>query len=234
MTLLELSNFVFKGSMSAVAIFDLDGTLIDSARCSVEATRQSFIEIGLLPPEEAKIIDLMGVPIEQSFRMMGADSFSEQKFGDFLNLFREKYRAIAAAGIRAFPGMPELLGDLQSRGMKVAVATSKHSKVAHQNLEAAGLLGNIDSIVGSDHVQNYKPHPESIFVALSQLQVAAPRRATMTGDATVDIEMGRAASVFTCAVTWGAHSEDKLKSAFPDSISSSVDALRETLIEQLS
>jgi phosphoglycolate phosphatase-like HAD superfamily hydrolase len=89
--------------------------------------------------------------------------------------------------------------------------------VAEQNLETAGLLHYFDMIVGSDDVQNYKPHPESIEVILQRFSF--PRiEAWMIGDATTDLEMGEAAKVCTCAVTWGAHSVDALANLDPTSI----------------
>lgn len=219
--------------MLKAAIFDLDGTLIDSARCSVEATRQTFEALGLPPPESERVIDLMGIPIERSFKMMGADMLSNQDFSALVSSFRENYRALAANNMHPFPGIPELLKDLKSSGKKIAVATSKNSIVARENLRAAGLLSTVDSVIGSDHVENYKPHPDSIFRALEELRIPPCRGTLMTGDSTVDIKMGRAAAVKTCAVTWGAHSESQLKDALPDFISSSVHNLRQILFEHM-
>lgn len=219
--------------MLTAAIFDLDGTLIDSAQCAIEATLQTFANEGLPPPSTEKVLDLMGIPIEQSFKMMGADILSNQEFSDLLASFRGNYRALATNSIRPFPGIPELLTDLKSLGKKIAVATSKSSTVARENLKAAGLLASIDLIIGSDRVQNYKPYPDSIFMALAELKIPPSPGALMTGDAVVDIEMGRAAGVRTCAVTWGAHSAHQLQNASPDFISSSVVSLRQTLFERM-
>jgi phosphoglycolate phosphatase-like HAD superfamily hydrolase len=61
--------------------------------------------------------------------------------------------------VRAFPGTAELLKGLKSSGTRIAAATSKNSKVARENLNTAGLLASVDAVRGSDHVQNYQPHP---------------------------------------------------------------------------
>lgn len=213
-------------------LFDFDGTLADSSSCSVIATQQAFVAHGLAAPEAAAITDCMGIPIEVSFRQMGAEAFSEAQFTQLLTTFRELYRDHAATHITAFNGVAEMLGNLKAAQKKVAVITSKKTAVAESNIEKLGLKSMIDIIIGSDLVKQYKPHPEGIYIALQQLFTDGPysRHAIMVGDAVTDIEMGKNAGVHTCAVTWGAHSEARLRASEPDAIAHDVATLSQLLL----
>ena len=83
--------------------------------------------------------------------------------------------------------------------------------------------------IGSDTVQHYKPHPEGIRLALAALD-GDPAAPLYIGDATTDIEMGHAAGVKTCAVTWGAHDKAALAASAPDFVVEDVAALQRLLL----
>jgi HAD superfamily hydrolase (TIGR01549 family) len=175
----------------------------------------------------------MGIPIEKSFRTFGAENFSDEQFADLLVLFRRHYAGLSETHIEAFPGVAEALLRLKAAGVKVAIATSKHATVAQKNLSQLGLAAAIDVVIGSNSVSNYKPHPEPLLKALEGLSIPPTNGVAMIGDATVDIEMGRAAGVSTYAVTWGAHSIDQLRTANPNYIVETVPELVEVLLSNL-
>lgn len=189
-------------------IFDLDGTLIDSRSCIVKATQRAFEEHGLLVPEEAVIVNAMGTPIEVTFPVWSGLDDVEALKADY----RQLYREVSETELTIFKGIPEAL-EFLSKEHTLAIATSKKRSVAEHNLDVCGLRHYFKYIVGSDDVQNYKPHPESIYKILSQhrgKEVNGSKRhwveAWMIGDTRMDIEMGEAAEVATCFVMWGSHS----------------------------
>lgn len=199
-------------------LFDFDGTLADSSECSVIATRGAFESLGLPAPAAEQIVHFMGIPIETSFREMGAAHFSADRFSQLLTRFREIYREAGDTHISAFPGAVAFLQKLNASGKKTAIITSKKTDVAQRNAQGIGLADYIDLFVGSDAVQHYKPHPQSLEIALHQFgaESAGKHNVIMIGDATTDIMMGKSAGVATCAVTWGAHSAEQLAASQPD------------------
>ncbi|HDR1876087.1 TPA: HAD-IA family hydrolase [Pasteurella multocida] len=199
-------------------LFDFDGTLADSSNCSVVATQQAFEQFALPKPTAQEIIHFMGLPIEISFRKMGAAPFTEQQFAMLLDAFRQHYRELSDTLISAFPFALECVKQLKEAGKTTAIITSKKTDVARLNAQTLGLLPYIDVVIGSDLVKEYKPHPEGIFTALHALGVTVAQLSNviMIGDAVSDIKMGQAANIDTCAVTWGAHSEQALKQASPN------------------
>lgn len=208
-------------------LFDFDGTLADSSECSVIATRGAFESLGLNAPSPEQIIHFMGIPIETSFIEMGAAHLSTEKFLELLVRFRAIYKEVGDAHISAFPGASVLLQRIKSAGKKTAIITSKKTDVAQRNAQSIGIADYIDLFIGSDYVQFYKPHPQSIEIALVKFGEKSPGKhnVVMIGDATTDIMMGKSANVATCAVTWGAHSREQLISSNPDYIVNDFDSM---------
>ncbi|MFC1079391.1 HAD family hydrolase [Pasteurella multocida] len=106
-------------------LFDFDGTLADSSNCSVVATQQAFEQFALPKPTAQEIIHFMGLPIEISFRKMGAAPFTEQQFAMLLDAFRQHYRELSDTLISAFPFALECVKQLKEAGKTTAIITSK-------------------------------------------------------------------------------------------------------------
>jgi phosphoglycolate phosphatase len=205
-------------------IFDLDGTLIDSARCVIHATQAAFEQHELPVPSAEQIIGSMGLPIEQSFvRWSGQDDATQ-----LIAEFRVIYIDCSPRLIEVFPGLAEMLHQLHAAGNTLTIATSKKREVAEMNLRDCGLASYFARVVGSNDVQNYKPHPETAMKLLEEFE-ADPAETWVVGDSTFDLEMGRGAGCRTCAVTWGAHSGVDLAGAKPDAIVSMASELLVTL-----
>jgi phosphoglycolate phosphatase len=209
-------------------LFDLDGTLIDSSEAAIRATQQTFIEFSLKAPEEDHIRNLMGIPIEISFEMLGGENYPREIHKDLLYRFRDLYGPLCDATTRAFPGISNMLKDLGSRKQKVAVVTSKKREVAMHTLVLLGLDKFIDVLIGSNDVGAFKPNPEPALKALEFLKVE-PRKAIVIGDAVFDIQMGNSANCETCGVTWGSQSEDMIITAQPTYLVRSVEELKALL-----
>lgn len=95
--------------MTKAIVFDLDGTLVDSSRCAIEATHDAFAELSLPPPTAETTLHYMGIPIERSFREMGADALNDEQFSELLSRFRARYKELVPRCVEKFDGMPELL-----------------------------------------------------------------------------------------------------------------------------
>ncbi|WP_342380676.1 HAD family hydrolase [Myxococcus stipitatus] len=202
--------------MKPLAIFDLDGTLVDTPRAIVESFRETFTALGFAPREDASIRATIGLPLERAFSTLLEVPLDDRRVPDAIRgyqaVFRE--RVLPRAGQLVFPGVIDGLTRLQSRGMLLAVATSKFHASAQSLLEAAGLRGFFDLVVGADQVEKPKPAPEMGLFILSKLDVR-PGRAVMVGDTTHDLHMAHAAGLRSIAVTYGVHSLQELTSAEP-------------------
>lgn len=190
-------------------IFDFDGTLADSEKCSILSTQSAFAKFGLNIPSEQQISYYMGIPIEKSFKEMSETILSEEDFEKLLILFREQYRLLENDTLTVFPSIPQILHTLKQMSINLFVVSSKKTDVLLRNLQALQIDAYFDDFIGSDKVTHYKPHPEGIFILRDQHQLNLTD-CLMIGDAIFDIQMGKAASTNTCAVTWGSHTKEKL------------------------
>lgn len=211
-------------SLQAI-VFDFDGTLADSAQCGVIATTEAFRLFGLPVPKDKDITDLMGIPIESSFKTLGADILNEQEFNELLSSFREIYKLNSDSTIVLFPGIYEMLDKIKKAQKNVAIVSSKKTDVLKKNCRQLKIDHFIDVFIGSDLVHLHKPAPEGLHVALKLMNNDDLAKVIYIGDATVDIMMGTSAGVKTCAVLWGAHSEEELMSSDPTYIASDVHTL---------
>ena len=210
-------------------LFDFDGTLADSASCAIIATQQAFRDHQLPVPPDTAIVQQMGIPIERCFRTLGATALDDATFATLLATFRQHYTAAANTHIRLYPGIAGLLAALRAQERQAGIISSKKGAILRANCDALGISAQIDVFIGSDDVAHYKPHPDGITRALARLDRPAAS-AIYIGDATTDIEAGRAAGVQTCAVTWGAHDATTLAAARPDALVHGVSALQHLLL----
>ncbi len=188
-------------------IFDLDGTLIDSKSCIVKATQAAFGLHGLPSPSEEQIVEKMGIPIEVTFPAWSGWTDVQS----IINSYRSLYGEISKTELKPFKGIPEALAYL-AKDHTLAIATSKKRSVAEQSLEICGLRQYFPAVIGSDDVENFKPHPESIEKVMSVLKMSELRPVDiwMIGDSVVDLLMAKALDICSCAVTWGAGHIDDL------------------------
>jgi len=195
-------------------IFDFDGTLADSKQCSVLATQQAFVQLGLQKPSEKVIEYYMGVPIEVSFKEIADIDLQDTMFENLLISFRQAYKELENDTLSVFPNIPEVLQSLIQQGKQLFVVSSKKSDVLLRNLQTLDIDKYFKDIIGSDKVSNYKPHPEGIL-KLVELYSLKPAETIMIGDATFDLQMAKASGTHSCGVTWGSHQKEKLQEEKP-------------------
>jgi len=193
-------------------LFDLDGTLVDTAPDVHIAINYARAELGLPP-----------LSLEQALKAIGpgADRFAFTVLGeahahlldDYLEIFRPYYLKICAERSRPFPGMVALLEALA--GYRLAVVTNKRLVQSRALLGAIDLEKYFDLLVGPELVRHIKPAPDMILHALDHFKIT-PDQALMVGDTDNDLLAAQAASVACCAVGWGYADSNFLKSLHPD------------------
>ncbi|MFD9698386.1 HAD family hydrolase [Lentzea sp. NPDC059081] len=218
--------------MSRCVIFDLDGTLVDSPRGIVTTFAAVFAQLDLPTVDSGTIRGTIGLPLPAAFAKVLGVSEDEPVVGTCVELYQSTFRKIVLpmATQLVFPGVYDGLQSLRQNGFLLAVATSKFIRNAEALLTAAGLREEFSVVVGADQVSKPKPDPESGFVVLERLGVAA-EHAVMVGDTTHDVLMAHGAGMSSVAVTYGVHSVDQLLSANPtwlvDSFAGVVAAVKE-------
>ena len=191
-------------------LFDVDGTLVDSAADICGAVRQALAERGIDGLEERYLRRFIGHHLFDLFcEVLPGTSQAEQE--QLLARYRQIYLARRHASTRVYPGVREMLAALPGRK---STATTKSSETARQVLELFGLGGYFDHVQGTDGFPS-KPAPDVIFRSLEKFGVR-PEDCLLVGDAAPDMEAGRRAGVRTCAVSWGYGDVEAMKALQPD------------------
>lgn len=141
---------------ASVVLFDLDGTLTDSAPGILAGFRHALASVGAPEPTEKQLALVIGPPLIDSFRTMGLAEDAAQRA---LAAYFERYDAQGWAENSVFDGIEPVLAELQSRGIRLGVATSKSERFAHRILDHFGLSKYFEFIGGasSDGVRRAKP-----------------------------------------------------------------------------
>jgi phosphoglycolate phosphatase len=190
------------GRRYAAYLFDLDGTLVDSAPDINAALNAALVAIDQPTVDEALTRNWVGhgsrVLIESALAHIGAAAAVADKLtmARAMAAFIEHYRAHIADASRPYPGVVEALNGLRGRGAQLAVVTNKLADLSEQLLSALGLRASFAVVVGGDTLSERKPDAAPALHACSRMNVAA-RDALFVGDSITDVETARAAG---CAV----------------------------------
>lgn len=196
-------------------LFDLDGTLIDSApsifRCFDEAFEIVFPHVTLT---EADRISFFGPTLVNTFTKYTDDlQIVDQAVEVYIKCSHREHDENL---ILAFPNAKETLKELQQQGYKIGVVTSKRNLMARRGLKNNKLLKYVDVVVGFDNVTNHKPNPESLLKA-SELLNLKPEELVYVGDHVNDVFAAKACNMKSVAVEFS-YFIDKIKMHNPDYI----------------
>jgi phosphoglycolate phosphatase len=182
-------------------LFDLDGTLLDTAPDLVNALRKICSEENVPPPEYDLAARYVSTGAIGLIRLAFPDhTDADQKF--LCQRLVDAYTSNICVHTRPYPGMVEVLTYLDAEKLPWGIVTNKLERLAIPILEALNLRKNCRIIVGGDTATKNKPHPDPINHALKQLGLA-PECVVYVGDHQKDVAAGRAAGTLTVAVTWG-------------------------------
>lgn len=212
-------------------LFDMDGTLLDSAPDFIAISQAMRAERGLPTIADKLIRD----QVSGGARAMVAANFAmdpEAEGFEALRLeFLDRYQAHCAVLTRPFDGMDKLLNDIEQAKLIWGVATNKPVRYAEPIMQQLGLAQRSAVLVCPDHVSRSKPDPEMILLACAKMGVE-PAATLFVGDDERDIEAGRAAGCKTAAVTYGyIHPQDNPRNWGADAVVDHPLELR-TVLEQ--
>jgi len=187
-------------------VWDWDGTLADSAGMITNAIVQAAAQVGLPALDSNAARNIIGLGLKESIHALYGDIPVDKA-----QALASQYSANYYAGEQAIPlfeGVKETIVELNRRGYKLAVATGKGRRGLNLALEHCG-LGNYFHTTRTMDECFSKPHPQMLDEIMDTC-VTTHERTLMIGDTSYDLQMAKNASVQSVAVTYGAHSQDKL------------------------
>lgn len=186
-------------------IFDLDGTMVDTAPDLVAAANRTLTAYDIDPVDEIIIKKYVGLGSKPTLRAalkhLGYN-VSEKEIDEMASRFVEYYSADIATFSRPFPGLEAVLKDLQSRGALLGVCTNKKEQLSLKLLEELKLRHYFKAIVGADTLTVRKPDPAHLLETIARAG-GDPARAIMIGDSETDAKTAHSAQIPFVAVSFG-------------------------------
>lgn len=190
---------------ASTVVFDLDGTLVESAPDLVATLNVLLTQEGARPLPLIEARDMIG----QGARALLAKGFAaegitieEPRLSDLFDRFIAHYREHIADESHVFPGVERALDSLQGAGATLAVCTNKRTDLSLSLLEALGIADRFAAIIGPDSAGVAKPDPLHLLHTIERAG-GDPRRAVMVGDSASDAGAARAAGIPLILVSFG-------------------------------
>lgn len=197
-------------------LFDLDGTLLDTNRMIIESWKHTHRQLKQIEKDEAEIIATFGEPLKQTL----ASEFPDVPVEKSAKIYREFQAGRFFEMLDIFPGIPEMLEALKTKGYQMGVVTSRLKESSIRGLQKYDLLPYFDGIVTADDCDKHKPDPEPILKALEMLG-AKPEETVMVGDSIFDIGCAQNAGTRSVYVAWSITQPDFAGDVKPDYIAHS-------------
>lgn len=197
--------------MNRLAIFDCDGTLVDSGATIVSTVAETFALHGIDPPPPNVCRRVIGLSLVEAMAKLAPDASPEdharlaQTYKGCFSRARQDGRVEEPL----FDGILELLEALEADGWLLAVATGKSDRGLNHCLENHGIHARFVSLQTADRHPS-KPHPSMVLQAIADAG-AAPETSVVIGDTAYDMGMARAARAGALGAGWGYHHDEELR-----------------------
>jgi 2-phosphoglycolate phosphatase len=197
--------------MISLLIFDLDGTLIDSKKDIAVSLNAALEQEGFAPLSEKTVQDLVGRGAQRLVMEALGNPTGEQLGRVFLN-FWNHYDAHCLDRTSLYPGVREFLESCTD--IPMAVVTNKPELFSRKILQGLGVASRFRWLIGGDTLGVQKPDPRVLDPIFAEL--GGKPEALIVGDSEIDIDCGRDAGLWTCAVTYGFRGREELLALKPD------------------
>lgn len=190
-------------------IFDLDGTLIDSAQLTGAILDQMLEERGAITKADRAVIRAMDAVGGEAMiaAVMGEHCTAP---ADDLEEFRARHREIEIPSSLAFPGVTEALPQLRQNGISLAICSNKPQLLCEKILADLQLDHHFSIIIGSSPLRPRKPDPAGALLALAALK-SSSAETLFCGDSIIDLATAEAAKLDACLVSWGYGTSDAVE-----------------------
>jgi phosphoglycolate phosphatase len=186
-------------------VFDLDGTLVDTAPDLLASLNAVLTKAGHRTVEPSQLRHLVGHGVRFLFERAFAETGTavpHDRLEELGDRFIDYYRAHIAAGSHPFPGVPETLAKLTREGYRLGVCTNKPHDLTERLLEELDLAKYFAAVFGAGRAPYNKPDPRHVLDVVHALK-GARERAIMIGDSPVDVAAARAAGIPVVAMSYG-------------------------------
>ena len=212
--------------MLGAALFDFDGTLVDTTDLIYQSMRHATGEVLGREISRDVLMANVGQPLPRQMELLSAEH-AEALLDSYRLHNEENHDAL----IKEFPGVEESLARLKVAGVRVGVVTSKRRFSVDMALKNFPGLGDVvDQWVTMEDTTEHKPRPEPLLKGLELLGNVPREQAAYVGDSPFDVAAAKAAGIESVAVSWGAFSEDALRAAEPDHLVPELDAAVDVLL----
>lgn len=193
-------------------LFDLDGTLIDTNDLIISSYEHVLTYYAPDQYSRDDIISWIGVPLADNFSSISSNPSQVEQM---IDTYQSHNLANHETLVREYDGVYDTIKTLYERGFSLGIVTTKRKEAAVKGAGMLGLLPFFSTFVTVDDVENPKPHPEPLQIAMTQLD-ARPEETIMIGDSQFDIMAGKNAGVHTAGVEWTIKGASFLKNYEPD------------------
>lgn len=184
--------------MFKAILFDMDGVILDSVESNVWLFQRVFQEFGFAPPSEKELLEFSPRGSKETVNKF-LPEFEKDNW-ELKQKMLERTRELSIGVLQKVKPMPEIHEILRElkQTRRLGLVTNRRES-AHAAIELFGFQGIFDVVITAGDVENAKPHPEPIILALERLGVS-PSEALFVGDMSVDLEAGTAAGVKTILI----------------------------------
>lgn len=202
--------------MQTHIFFDLDGTLTDPELGITTCVQYALAHFGIKVADRKALQPFIGPPLKDSF--MHFYGLSAEDAERAIQKYRERFSTVGLFENEVYPGVPEMLSELQNQGCVLTVATSKPTVFAQQILEHFGLSQHFAQVCGSNLDGSRVKKGEVIAYAMEQNGLTSPAFIKMVGDREHDILGARQNGIFGIGVLYGYGSQEELSAAGADAL----------------
>jgi beta-phosphoglucomutase len=219
-------------AQNSAVIWDVDGTLVDTAELHFEAWRVLAQELDK-PFTRADFAATFGRRNPEIIRQLFGNAYSEDEIAQLGDRKEEYYKAAARHGVDLLPGVRALLEGLHAAGFKQAVGSSAPRGNLDLILQLTGTDRLFDAIVSMEDTQRGKPDPQ-VFLAAAERLAIPPERCLVLEDAVAGVQAAKAGGMRCIAVTFvGHHPEEALRRAGADRIVKTLEHVSVDLVHEL-
>ena len=201
--------------MKKLVIFDLDGTLLDTIADLAESANHALKQLGYPTRDVEKIRTFVGNGVNKLlYRALPDEEKSEENMMRMRTHFVPYYDAHNADLSAPYPGIVDLLEELQAKGLRMAVASNKYQEATVKLVKHYFPIIDFVEVLGQREGINVKPDPTIVFDILKKAGVSK-EETLYVGDSGVDMQTAINAGVDAVGVTWGFRSRTELESFHP-------------------
>ncbi len=193
-------------------IFDLDGTLVDSLPGIAVTLNRCLATHGFPKHSDAAVRTFVGDGLRKLIERATPRQTGPEQTQALVALFKKDYETLWQQGTHPFPGIPDLLHQLQQNGHPLAILSNKPHEVTGTIVRTVFPTIHFQAVLGQQDGTPLKPDPASALRIAGQLGLA-PADCILIGDSSIDIQTAANAGMSSIGVDWGYHDRDKLTAA---------------------